>query len=55
MVVCGGTHSSLGSSQAASVLMKHTDFRLWAPQATNLLYLSLYFCICKMGLKYSML
>lgn len=29
MVVCGDAHSSLGSSQAASVLMKHTDFRLW--------------------------
>lgn len=55
MVVCGDTSSFLGPSQAASVLKKHTDFQLWAPQATNLLYLSLYFFICKMGLEYYVL
>lgn len=55
MVVCGDAYSFLGSNQAASVLKTHTDFHLWAPQAANLLYLSFYFFICKMGLKHSML
>ena len=54
MMVCGDAHSSLGSSQAVSVLKKHIDFHLWAPQATDLLYLSLCFFICKMG-QYAMI